>query len=119
MRGCRAAYKFIGVSLNATPAQLGSIMLTRALVQALSSPLGGLLGDRMDRTHIVAFGCVLWGAMTAGIGLSHTLAQVLGALSLARVHASDIWPQYISEISTDSLLQRCGLRGKFLRSGMA
>ena len=51
-------------------------MLTRALVQALSSPLGGLLGDRMDRTHIVAFGCVLWGAMTAGIGLSHTLTQV-------------------------------------------
>jgi len=74
---CCAAYKFIGQSLNATPAQLGSIMLTRALVQALSSPLGGLLGDRMDRTHIVAFGCVLWGAMTAGIGLSHTLTQVI------------------------------------------
>ncbi len=36
----RAAYKFIGQSLNATPAQLGSITLTRALVQALSSPLG-------------------------------------------------------------------------------
>ncbi len=71
-----AAYKFIGESLKATPAQLGSITLTRALVQALSSPVGGLLGDRLDRTWIVAFGCLLWGVMTAAIGLSTTLEQV-------------------------------------------
>lgn len=30
----------------------------------------------MDRTYLVAFGCILWGAMTAGIGLSQTLTQV-------------------------------------------
>ena len=71
-----AAYKFIGESLKATPAQLGSITLTRALVQALSSPVGGLLGDRLDRTYIVAFGCLLWGVMTAAIGLSNSLQQV-------------------------------------------
>ncbi|CAL8463252.1 g2786 [Coccomyxa elongata] len=72
-----AAYKFIGQSLNATPAQLGSITLTRALVQALSSPIGGLLGDRLDRTHIIAFGCFLWGVMTMAIGLSTTLTQAM------------------------------------------
>ena len=48
----------------------------RALIQALTSPVGGLLGDRMDRTYLVAFGCILWGAMTAGIGLSQNLTQV-------------------------------------------
>ena len=55
---------------------MGSITLTRALVQALTSPIGGLLGDRMDRTYSVAFGCILWGAMTAGSGLLQTLTQV-------------------------------------------
>ena len=78
---CPAAYKFIGQSLNATPAELGSITLTRALVQALSSPIGGLLGDRLDRRYIVAFGCVLWGVMTAAIGLSTTLQQASCPLS--------------------------------------
>lgn len=73
---CHAAYKYIGATFGASPSQLGSIMLTRALVQALTSPIGGLLGDRMDRTYLVAFGCILWGAMTAGIGLSQNLTQV-------------------------------------------
>lgn len=73
---CHAAYKYIGATFGASPSQLGSITLTRALVQALTSPIGGLLGDRMDRTYLVAFGCILWGAMTAGIGLSQTLSQV-------------------------------------------
>ena len=73
---CNAAYRYIGATFNASPSQLGSITLTRALVQALTSPLGGLLGDRMDRTHLVAFGCILWGAMTAGIGLSQNITQV-------------------------------------------
>ena len=73
---CLAAYRYIGATFGASPSQLGSITLTRALVQALTSPVGGLLGDRVDRTFLVAFGCILWGAMTAGIGLSHTLPQV-------------------------------------------
>ena len=45
-------------------------------VQALSSPLSGLLADRLDRTLVVAFGCFLWGVMTAGIGMATTLHQV-------------------------------------------
>ena len=44
--------------------------------QALVSPLSGLLGDNCNRIHIVAAGTFLWGAMTAAIGLSTTLAQV-------------------------------------------
>lgn len=79
-------------------------MLTRALVQALSSPLGGLLGDRMDRTHIVAFGCVLWGAMTAGIGLSHTLTQVCSALSAGTVSWQRKYPKILFQCQTIYLL---------------
>ena len=101
-----AVYYFIGRSLNATPAQLGTLTLCRALVQvcttnsslaqdllpsffsylqdtvstadcmqAATSPISGVLGDKYDRTHIVAFGCFLWGVMTAVIGFSTSLHQ--------------------------------------------
>jgi hypothetical protein len=39
-----AVYRFLGASFAATPTQLGYITLSRALVQALSSPLGGIAG---------------------------------------------------------------------------
>lgn len=39
-----AVYRFIGASWEATPTQLGYITLSRALVQALSSPIGGIAG---------------------------------------------------------------------------
>ncbi|GAB4813864.1 hypothetical protein N2152v2_000910 [Parachlorella kessleri] len=72
-----AVYYFIGRSLNATLSQLGTLVLCRALVQALSSPLSGVLGDRYDRTYIVSVGCLLWGVMTAAIGLSMSLGQAM------------------------------------------
>jgi hypothetical protein len=50
--------------------------------QALISPLSGLLGDSCNRIHIVAAGTLLWGAMTAAIGLSTTLQQVLSTLNI-------------------------------------
>lgn len=50
-RACRcdeqilpAVYAWVGASFQATPAQLGYITLGRALMQALSSPLGGVAG---------------------------------------------------------------------------
>ena len=39
-----AVYNAIGASFHATPSQLGVLTLARALVQALASPLGGILG---------------------------------------------------------------------------
>lgn len=72
---CRAAFKFVGAALGATPTQLGQITLSRALVQAASSPMAGLLGDRLDRVHLIATGCLIWAACTAAIGMSQTLTQ--------------------------------------------
>ncbi|KAK9838210.1 hypothetical protein WJX84_009326 [Apatococcus fuscideae] len=72
-----AVYFFVGKSLRATPAQLGTLTFARALVQAISSPLSGILGDAYDRTHIVTFGCLLWGIMTTAIGFSQSLSQAM------------------------------------------
>jgi hypothetical protein len=41
-----AVYRFVGASFNASPSQLGYITLSRAMVQALASPLGGVLGEQ-------------------------------------------------------------------------
>ena len=43
-----AVYAFIGVSFHAKPSELGLLTLSRALVQALSSPIGGLAGDEQS-----------------------------------------------------------------------
>lgn len=45
-------------------------------MQALSSPISGVVGNKVDRTHIVSFGCFLWGIMTAAIGMADSLRQV-------------------------------------------
>jgi hypothetical protein len=52
-----AVYLYVACSFGATPAQLGSITFLRALVQALASPLGGVLGElcQLDRNkHMVS-----------------------------------------------------------------
>ena len=40
-----AVYAEIGSAFKATPIQLGYLTLSRALVQAFASPLGGIAGD--------------------------------------------------------------------------
>ncbi len=53
------------------------VLMSNFFAQALSSPISGILGDKYDRTHIVAFGCFLWGIMTTAIGFSTSIHQVL------------------------------------------
>jgi hypothetical protein len=50
-----SVYFYVGCAFHATPSQLGTITLCRALVQALASPLGGILGN-CSRLHAHSFG---------------------------------------------------------------
>ncbi len=43
-----AVYAYVAVSLNASPSQLGYITQSRALVQALASPLAGFAGKHLQ-----------------------------------------------------------------------
>lgn len=71
-----AVYLFVGRSLNATPVQLGTLTLCRAMVQTLASPLSGILGDRFDRVLVLSSGAFIWGIMTSAMALTVTLHQV-------------------------------------------
>ncbi|KAI7839840.1 hypothetical protein COHA_006425 [Chlorella ohadii] len=69
-----AVYSFIGASWSATPTQLGYITLCRALVQALSSPVGGIAGHLLHRGRVIGAGCLLWAACTATFAACGSLA---------------------------------------------
>ncbi|CAL8464814.1 g4349 [Coccomyxa elongata] len=70
-----AVYRFVGASFQASPSQLGYLTLSRAVVQALVSPIGGFLGHYYNRIWVITFGCLLWGIMTGAFASCHTVSQ--------------------------------------------
>lgn len=46
------------------------------IIQAIASPVSGMLGDRYDRTKVIAAGCIIWGVMTSAIAMSSSVLQV-------------------------------------------
>ena len=92
-----ASFSFVGAAWNASPGALGDITFVRGIVQALATPLSGILGDRLDRTYVIAGGALLWGVMTIAMGLANTAGQVFFFffLSLPRALAL-IPPHYLT-----------------------
>jgi MFS family permease len=70
-----SVYREIGAALQASPTALGSIALSRSVVQAACYPLAAYLAARHDRLTVIALGAFLWAAATLLIGLSTTFAQ--------------------------------------------
>ncbi|KAK9823402.1 hypothetical protein WJX72_002513 [[Myrmecia] bisecta] len=76
-----SVYRFVGRTFHARPTQLSYLTTCRAFVQAISSPLGGLLGHHYDRTRVITAGCLLWGCVTALF--SQTTSITLGYMCWA------------------------------------
>jgi hypothetical protein len=55
-----ATYFGVSCSLGASPSQLGGITFARLLVQALASPLGGVLGLKFHRARVCGSACLAW-----------------------------------------------------------
>ena len=101
-----ALYKYVGASFKATPRQLGFITLACALVQALCSPIGGILGHFYNRVNILGWGCLIWGSMSLAFSLSSSMAQglffwALNGVGLALLipNAQSLIADYFSEYS--------------------
>lgn len=100
-----ALYAFVAASFHIGPTQLGYLTLSRALIQALASPLGGILGHNFNRVWVITGGCLLWGVMTGGFSLCTVLWQgmVLSAingvgLALVIPNAQSITADYYDEL---------------------
>ena len=65
-----------GASFAASPEHLGILTFARAVVQALASPLAGVLGHYVNRTHVITAGAALWGAMCLCFAFTRSIAQV-------------------------------------------
>lgn len=51
-------------------------LATPCLLQTLSSPLSGILGDRYDRILVLSTGAFIWAVMTSAMAFTVTLHQV-------------------------------------------
>lgn len=71
-----AVYREIGAALQASPSALGSIALSRSVVQTACYPLAAYLAARHDRLTVIALGAFIWAAATFLIGFSTTFPQV-------------------------------------------
>ncbi|CAK0781097.1 hypothetical protein CVIRNUC_005284 [Coccomyxa viridis] len=72
-----AVYSFVARSFSATPSDLANITLARALVQAVCSPVGGVLGHYGNRIWVITAGCLVWGVMTLGFSVSRSLREAI------------------------------------------
>lgn len=70
-----AVYREVGLAFGASPSQLGYLTFVRAFVQALASPLAGILAIRYPRPSVVGFGTLFWAFSTAGVAISQNFTQ--------------------------------------------
>eukprot|EP00210_Caulerpa_lentillifera_P001751 g1681.t1 len=65
-----AMYNYISKDYHASPSEMGAITVCRGLTQALTSPIGGILGNLMNRVLVILIGCLIWATMTWLFGVS-------------------------------------------------
>lgn len=65
-----SVYKEVSEAFNAGPTDLGYLTFIRNFVQALASPLAGVLVLHYDRPTVLSMGTVCWALSTAGVGVS-------------------------------------------------
>lgn len=71
-----SVYREVSATFNAGPTDLGYLTFIRNFVQALSSPLAGILALHYDRPSVIALGTVCWAISTAAVGVSPHFQQV-------------------------------------------
>ncbi|KAJ0982659.1 hypothetical protein J5N97_010914 [Dioscorea zingiberensis] len=71
-----SVYKEVSETFNAGPTELGYLTFIRNFVQALSSPLAGILVLHYDRPTVLAMGTTFWAISTAAVGASQHFGQV-------------------------------------------
>ena len=69
--------------LGLTDADMGLIASILILFYGLMVPIGGILGDRINKKYIIIVSLLVWSAATLTTGLSYTLVQLILLRSIA------------------------------------
>ncbi|XP_020530174.1 uncharacterized protein LOC18445914 isoform X2 [Amborella trichopoda] len=104
-----AVYKEVSDAFNAGPTELGYLTFIRNFVQALASPIAGILVLHYDRPTILSMGTLFWALSTAAVGVSQEFRQVAFWRAINGVGLAIVIPALQSFIA-DSYLD--GVRGR-------
>src|SRR3954462_12124665 len=63
--------------LHLTNSQAGFLATAFLVAYFLTSPIFGVLGDRLSRTRLMAIGVIAWSAATAATGVMRNFVQLL------------------------------------------
>jgi sugar phosphate permease len=69
--------------LNLSDANMGLISTIFLIIYGLLVPLGGILGDRINKKYILIFSLLIWSTATVGTGLCFSLIQLIFLRSIA------------------------------------
>ncbi|KAL2607973.1 hypothetical protein R1flu_026546 [Riccia fluitans] len=103
-----AVYKEVGQAFNASPSELGTLTFIRALVQAIASPLAGILAMRFYRPSVIGIGTLFWGLSTAAVAGSQTFFQCALSRAVNGIGLAIVIPALQSYVA-DSYME--GTRG--------
>ena len=71
-----SVYREVSETFNVGPTDLGYLTFARNFIQALASPLAGVLVLRYDRPVVLSMGTLCWAVSTAAVGMSQRFAHV-------------------------------------------
>ena len=89
-------FPILKTELHFTNAQLGLTGSAFLWVYGLCSPIAGQIGDRFSKRRLVALSLLLWSAVTALTGLSHSVGMVLTCRALTGVTESLFVPAAVA-----------------------
>jgi MFS family permease len=100
-----AVYKEVSEAFKASPSELGTLTFIRTIVQALCSPLAGILAMRYYRPSVIGLGTLFWALSTAAVALSFTFTQCAFSRALNGVGLAIVVPalqSFIADSYTES-----------------
>uniref|UniRef100_A0A0D6R8T3 Major facilitator superfamily (MFS) profile domain-containing protein n=1 Tax=Araucaria cunninghamii TaxID=56994 RepID=A0A0D6R8T3_ARACU len=103
-----SVYKEVSETFSASPSQLGYLTFIRNFVQALFSPLAGILVIHYDRPTVLSMGTFCWALSTAAVGMCQYFEQVAFWRAINGIGLAIVIPALQSFIA-DTYLE--GVRG--------
>lgn len=103
-----SVYKEVSKTFSASPSQLGYLTFIRNFVQALSSPLAGILVLHYNRPTVLFMGTMCWALSTAAVGMCQHFGQVAFWRAINGIGLAIVIPALQSFIA-DTYLE--GVRG--------
>ena len=118
-----ALFPLLRKQLHLTNIELGFLGTAFLWVYGIFSPIGGYLGDRMNRRTVILFSIGIWSVVTVAVGLSQHYLQLVAAQAMLGISEAFYLPAALALItdfhSTATRSRAVGLHQSGLYAGIA